>query len=519
MSTAPLICLSLTGPTIRDNLLQLERYRPHIDLAELRADLLEPAELGAVRRFPALAGVPVVLSIRREPDGGRFGGGEGDRRALLESAFAARERGFAYLELEEGVPVPPGAGRAVREGGTRIIRARYHGAGVPAGLRGTLRTLARGSEIPKTVTAPGSTAELLALYDCARTAADGSDRSGDRILYGTGPFGFPSRVLARRFGSCLVYTEPVGPDDPPGVLDPETLAVTYRFRELNESTRLFGIIGNPVMHSRSPAIHNPAFARLRQNAVYVPFPLDDIALFPPLAEAFGIEGLSVTVPHKERVIPYLVGTDEGVARTGACNTVVRGDRGFHGFNTDVYGFLAPLAAALRSREAGTAGTEGAGGGKQPPPAVQSDGILSGRAASVIGAGGAARSVVYALRSEGASVLVLNRTPERAARLADEFGCSWAPLDAAGFAAMERFRDIVVQTTTAGMTPHEEEDPAAGYRFTGAEIAYDIVYHPPLTRFLSRAKEAGCTVIGGAEMLLHQGFRQFFLFTGLPYPEP
>lgn len=507
MRAVPEICLSLTGPTIRENLARLERYRPYIDLVELRADLLEQAEFGAIGRFPELAGVPAVLAVRKEQDGGRFGGGEDERRALFEAAFAARERGFAYLELEEEVPVPPGARRAVEEGMTRIIRARYCGAGVPVDLRNASHGLSRGTEIPKLVTAPRSTAELLALYGCAKADPADGRGPGERILYGTGPFGFPSRVLASRFGSRFVYTEPAEHDDPPGVLDPETLAVTYRFRELTDRTRLFGIIGDPVLHSRSPAIHNPAFTRLGFDAVYVPFPLDDIAQFLPLAEAFGIEGLSVTVPHKERVIPYLAAIDDAVAKTGACNTVIKTEAGFRGCNTDVYGFLTPLIAALRSRGAVT--SDGS----------RSGGALRGITASVIGAGGAARSVVYALRSEGASVLILNRTPERAARLADEFGCSWAPLDEAGFTAMERFRDIVVQTTTAGMTPYEDEDPAAGFHFTGTEIAYDIVYHPPLTRFLSRAKDAGCTVIGGLEMLLHQGYRQFYLFTGQPYPEP
>ena len=149
--------------------------------------------------------------------------------------------------------------------------------------------------------------------------------------------------------------------------------------------------------------------------------------------------------------------------------------------------------------------------------LRRDGRSGGLRSTVIGAGGAARSVVFGLRSEGASVLLLNRTPSRARLLAEEFGCEWAPLDEEGYKRMRTFADLVVQTTSAGMTPHETEDPSAGYRFTGREIAYDIVYHPAVTRFLGRAREAGCTVIGGEEMLLEQAYRQFFLFTGLPYP--
>ena len=145
---------------------------------------------------------------------------------------------------------------------------------------------------------------------------------------------------------------------------------------------------------------------------------------------------------------------------------------------------------------------------------------------MIGAGGAARSVVYALAKEGSAVLVVNRTAERAERLVrdmtealrlPEGRLSSAANDEAGLAEMRTYGDLVVQTTSVGMHPRDDEDALPAYRFTGGEIVYDIVYAPRETVFLRRAAEAGCRVVHGDEMLVNQAYRQFFLYTGKPYP--
>ena len=136
---------------------------------------------------------------------------------------------------------------------------------------------------------------------------------------------------------------------------------------------------------------------------------------------------------------------------------------------------------------------------------------------MIGAGGAARSVVYALRREGFRVLILNRTPARARSLARIFDCEWAGLDERGVRRAAAFDDLIVQTTSVGMFPDTTADPLPDYRFSGRETVYEIVYNPPLTPFLRRAQAAGCRIIPGREMLLAQAAVQFALFTGVPLP--
>ena len=224
---------------------------------------------------------------------------------------------------------------------------------------------------------PASTADLRRLLRALKEV------KGPRIILGMGEWGFPSRVLARPLGGMLSFVSPPGAATAaPGHLDPETLAGLYRYRELGTATRIFGVIGNPIMHSLSPAIHNPAYTRQGIDAVYLPFQVDNLSDWFALAEELPVEGFSVTVPHKEAVRRFLTGEDADVTAVGACNTVFRRpDRddgaekiGWWGANTDVAGFLAPLEDLLSERFSTAA---------ESSPGV-----------TVIGAGGAARAVIH-----------------------------------------------------------------------------------------------------------------------------
>jgi 3-dehydroquinate dehydratase/shikimate dehydrogenase len=310
-----------------------------------------------------------------------------------------------------------------------------------------------------------------------------------------GGYGTCTRILARRLGSYLCYSSAPGPQAAPGQVDPLSLTSLYRFKSIGKDSALFGVIGRPVSHSLSPLIHNRGFQALGMDAVYLPFLVDDAGEFLRAAETLGVRGLSVTVPHKEAVMPLLSRRDAEVEAIGACNTMLRapGQSGWSGTNTDAEGFLAPLAAAF--------------GGSVP----------RGLRATVIGAGGASRAVVHALAQSAADVLVLNRSPERARELGRDFSVSWGPLDEEGAELMRDHAELVVQATSVGMEPSVEADPLPRYRFTGRETVYDLVYRPPVSAFLARARAAGCRTIGGGSMLLAQGLAQFRLFAGVPYP--
>ncbi|HUV06835.1 MAG TPA: shikimate dehydrogenase [Spirochaetia bacterium] len=481
------LCLCLTGRTIQENLNTLNDFKGTYDLAELRADFLLPSEWQYLKAFPLKAPCPVIMTIRKPGDGGLFAHPEEDRLKIFRGvtgggyAFFDFEEDFANNDLEAGA----------RADGARIIRSIHSVSGFPSGLETRIRRLKRHpTDLPKAAIQIQSAGELLELLRTARRL-----QGFEKILLGMGPIGFITRVLASKIGSFLSYSSPPEQSAAPGRTDPLTLQKIYRYRQIGPDTKIFGIIGNPVMHSFSPRIHNAGFERLGLDAVYLPMQIEDPGPFFSLAEELGIEGVSVTIPFKESVIPLLNKQSENVTATGACNTLTKKNSSWQGTNTDVQGFLTPLEERFLSDWQGE------------------------RTATVIGAGGAARSIVYALRRESFHVLILNRTPERAKSLAESFGCEWDTLDSGGAKKARRYNRLVVQTTSVGMVPDVEGEPFGEYRFQGSEIVYDIVYNPSETSFLRRAMRSGCRLVYGREMLLAQALHQFKLFTGRDLPEP
>jgi len=253
-------------------------------------------------------------------------------------------------------------------------------------------------------------------------------------------------------------------------------------------TALYGIIGHPVGHSLSPSMHNAGFRALGIDAVYLAFDVGPGRLSDALlgVRALGIRGLSVTIPHKEAVIPLLDEVDETAGTMGAVNTIFFRDGRLLGMNTDWLGVVKAL-------EVETA--------------------LAGRKVLVLGAGGSARAVAFGLTKRGATVHIANRTPEKARVLAGLFGGTWSGLDGIGDVGAS----ILVNTTSVGMAPEASVSPVPAEILPGVDVVMDLVYRPRETRLLREAREAGCRVVDGLSMLLHQGVAQFELWTGREPP--
>ncbi len=262
-------------------------------------------------------------------------------------------------------------------------------------------------------------------------------------------------------------------------------------------TKVIGIIGDPVAHSRSPAMHNAALEALQLDAVYVPFHVSPTRLRDVVraVRALGIAGLNVTVPHKERIVSMLDGTTARATLIGAVNTVYwRGDT-LLGDNTDATGFLRALRdAGFRARR---------------------------RRAVVVGAGGAARAVVAALHDTGAKrILVVNRSAPRRRALAAQFARAHVNVETADLEALTDAEtmaetDLVVNTTSVGW--HQEKFPPILRAATPPQcLFYDLIYGEE-TDFLLRARGAGRPTLDGLSMLLHQGAAAFSLWTGQSAP--
>ncbi len=257
--------------------------------------------------------------------------------------------------------------------------------------------------------------------------------------------------------------------------------------EINGKTTLHGIMGDPVGHSLSPAMHNAAFSELGLNSVYIPFPVQDVAGALNGFKALHVRGVSVTIPHKQGVMPLLDEIDPMAARIGAVNTLVLDENSrLKGFNTDWLGANRALADYLR---------------------------LKGQTILLLGAGGAARAIGFGLLEAGARVILASRTKKSGAELAAALNCPWHPLSAINTLAA----DGLINATSVGMIPNDDLSPVAAAALVNFPVVMDIVYAPLETKLLREAKEAGCRTINGLAMLLYQGAAQFELWTGRKAP--
>jgi shikimate dehydrogenase len=255
---------------------------------------------------------------------------------------------------------------------------------------------------------------------------------------------------------------------------------------INSDTWLYGVVGNPLKHTLSPALHNAAFSACGLNALYLAFETREIEGALKGMRALGLKGLSVTRPYKSAVIPWLDEVEEWARQIGAVNTIVNQDGRLIGFNTDADGALQALERRLD---------------------------LAGKTAIILGAGGAARAIGLILKKTGVHLTIANRSRERGEALARALDCpfrSWT--EAADIPV-----DLIIQTTPVGMHPFEDQSPIPAEALKKEMTVMEIIYNPLETRLLRLARERGCSTINGLEMFIAQGAEQFRRWTGLEPP--
>jgi 3-dehydroquinate dehydratase/shikimate dehydrogenase len=496
------ICLCLTAKTLGRNLEILEKYRAYADIAELRVDCLDPNERLLIRRFPGQAGIPVILAIRRAVDGGFFEGGEGARVHLMAKGLAYadtdKRHNFAYLEIDKDLTIPS-LEEAARTFRTRIIRSCYNFKGSDAELASTIRSICHSEdELAKIEVAASSITDVHKLLRAARECP-----KQEKILVALGHYGTCSKILAEQFGSFLSYAGAHAEKDTlmvPGDIDAKDLGDLYRFRKITKATRLFGIIGYPLNATGGLHFFNTTFKFEDMDAVYVPFPSDSIKACMELAQDLNVEGLSVTVPYKESVIPFLDSKSAEVQSIGACNAMRFGDQGWAGVNTEAKGFSDSVV-----------------------PFIDHQRIRRLRA-TVIGAGASAKAVIFELHRMGAKVLVLHRAPHQARELASPYQFAWGGLGSQGIGMIPKFNDIIIQATLSGVedinadAQMDSANTMATYNFTGREKVMDLMYKSEVTPFLKPAMDAGCKIQNGYDMLIRQSQYQYAYFMGREFPE-
>jgi shikimate dehydrogenase len=259
---------------------------------------------------------------------------------------------------------------------------------------------------------------------------------------------------------------------------------------IDANTKICCLIGDPVEHSLSPSIHNAGYQALRINYAYVSFQVSDIKRAIEGIRGLGIRGASVTIPHKTTALKYLDRIDPLAEEIGAVNTIVNDDDVLTGYTTDGDGALKALEEVT---------------------------TLGGKKAVLIGSGGAASAIAVGLKARGVKLVVLNRTEEKARRLAKR-------VNAEGFGGLNKLSeipsaDILINATPVGMWPKLGQSIIPRELLHNRLTVFDVVYNPRETRLLAEARERGCAVVYGYKMLLYQAVKQFELFTGLKAPLP
>ncbi len=460
------------------------------DLIELRLDYLRDFDFtnpDNLRQLLDEKRVPVIITCRAVTEGGQQFVEDSIRLHLLVEG-ARRMADYADIEAAvyaEAAQLSPDL--------SRLIVSYHNFDETPIDLDAIYERLtALPAAVHKIVTRANNVADSLAMFKILdRAAIEGRSL----IALTMQEPGLLTRVLAPSRGAFLTYGSlGAGRESAPGQLSCHELREAYRINDLSRSSQITGIIGRPVSHSVSPAMHNAAFKSLGLDCVYLPIEVDNVAEFftrfvrPASREIdWNLRGFSVTIPHKTAVLSCLDSLDPTARKIGAVNAVVITDGESTGYNTDVGGALEPLERIC---------------------------ALKGESCAVIGAGGAARAVAYGLLDRGARVSLFVRDLEKAKPLEDEFAVTLEPIEGLGSSDAS----IVINTTPIGMRGHSERASPIPRAFLRNRIAaYDLVYNPLETRFLQDARSMGCLTISGIEMLVAQAGAQFELWTAKKAP--
>jgi 3-dehydroquinate dehydratase/shikimate dehydrogenase len=479
----PKVCLALSGETAEDMVATAESMARDNPFLEFRLDYLKQplAALPKIHRFlETHQYVTAIGTCRRADNGGKFKGSLATQLEVLTRAHAAGLQ-IVDLELQSASKAKPEAIARLRSRAALILS--FHDFRATRNLDETLgKMLKIPADFYKVVTTATTLSDNVAMMKFLQA------QSGKHALIGLcmGEQGIISRVLSVRAGSAFTFAA-VSADlkTAPGQVSARDLRSIYRIDQVDAATRIYGVAGDPIEHSLSPVIMNAALRRENVNGVYLPLHAKTLKELIHCVREIPLHGLSITMPYKQAMLPYLDNTDAHTAKIGACNTVVRGQDGkFYGFNTDVAGVVRPLEQRLS---------------------------IANAKVLVLGAGGAARAAVFGLKERGAEVWILNRTSAKAQKLARQAkarSIKRADLRKIAF-------DVIINATPVGMG-NTRDCPLKDDEIQ-ANVVFDMVYDPVETHLLQAARAKGIAVIPGVEMFVQQAARQFEIWTGKPAP--
>lgn len=451
-----------------------QRASEFADIVELRLDCVDSDDLvGELEKLLPRLSSALILTFRPTDQGGHRTLSRSERETFWERDLGRDRRLLCDIEADLVLT------SSVES--SRMIVSHHDFSGVPEDLEQIYKRLAATpAHIVKIAVQANDITDCIRIF---KLLARARNEKRELIAIAMGDAGIATRILGPSRGAYLTYASLEDESaTAPGQVNARQLRSVYRVDEINEETIICGLVGLPVMHSVSPHMHNAAFAAEEVNGVYLPLEVRDIEAFikrmvhPATRELdWNLRGLSVTAPHKSTVMELLDWVDKEAQEIGAVNTVVVEDHRLLGYNTDVHGLIEPLRERL--------------------------GSLRGLSVAVIGAGGAARAAVWALKRDHAKVTLFARAPMKAKSMTEAFEVPCELLSTASFAGY----DVVINATP--------QAPAVAEQLSGAGLVYDLIYNPIETEILKQGRAAGCQTLGGLPMLVAQARRQFELWTG------
>jgi 3-dehydroquinate dehydratase/shikimate dehydrogenase len=482
-SNSPRIFVSLTAPTLSAMEALAIRVSGVPVGYELRLDYLQDfAQLESHLRqmLVRLHSPQTIATCRLAAAGGMMRGRVDDQLAILAAAVRA---GCQWVDVEIESVQKAGVAMLKELRPAKII-VSYHDFQKTPALAPIYRRMVR---LPVQMVKIATQGRYLRDNLQIRRLLKAHRRNTPKLVaLAMGASGIPSRLLSLLWGSAFTYASPLNHSPAAaGQIPAEVMRSVYRVERLDSRTQLYGVLGSHASLSLSPAMQNAAFLAKHVNAVFLPCQAGKLADFLAFARGLELQGFAVTMPFKRAILRALDWVDPLANRIGACNTVALQRGRWLGWNTDAAAVVEVLTKRLR---------------------------LAGSSILILGAGGAARAAAYAVRAEGAEVVITARREASARTLARGVAAQVVPWDSAESLEV----DAVINATPVGMYPHVDSAPIDLARLR-VRVVFDMVYFPLATRFLNEARGRGLTTISGLEMLVAQGARQFEIWTGLAAP--
>ncbi|HEV8050904.1 MAG TPA: shikimate dehydrogenase [Parachlamydiaceae bacterium] len=467
-----MICIVIKGPSFQEAREQISKAMECADVVELRLDGFESLDLAALQKLRSQFRISMIFTLRSKIQGGSYIQSEENRLADILSLMQLKPE---FVDLENHIPLQFIDEIASQYPESKIIFSCHNFRETPSDLEGLYREMKKTpAHFYKIALMANRCCDALRLIDWMKQADDGK-----LIAISMGGHGQIGRILAPKMGCPITYAcLDEDQKTAPGQLSARTLIERFHYYSINPRTALFGLIGNPIDQSIGDQTHNAIMKDYGLEAVYMKMQVTPLELAPFMEYARSLPfcGISVTMPLKEAVIPFLDVLDPHAAAIGAVNTLVFKQGKILGYNTDGTGALN---------------------------AIESKCLVRDKRIIIIGAGGAAKAIAYEALRRGALVTIVNRNKQKARMAGELLKCAYKGLDEMS-ACAEAGYDILINCTPDPL-PISVDDilPEA--------IVMDITTKPKETLLLKYAMEKGCVIIYGYEMFVEQALGQFDLW--------